>query len=83
MTNCKNFKLIGPLDSGALWIGLFESDLVCFQPIRVQEELLFRKLLQTYVLQVEPLENPILLTPRLVLKAWFLSFSNEYLLERI
>ena len=47
-----------------IWLGQYQSDIVAIQPLRLQEQLIYEKLMHTYALPVQPLENPIQLNCR-------------------
>lgn len=52
------------LKSPDAWVITSETEIMLLNPYRVEEALLFKRLLENHKLPAEPLENPILLTER-------------------
>ena len=64
--NPDKFNLIGPLKSHAVWLCHRGNQLVMFQPIRAQEELIYHRLVGNHILPSVALESPISLNPQWV-----------------
>ncbi|XP_061647818.1 PMS1 protein homolog 1 isoform X3 [Phyllopteryx taeniolatus] len=60
----QGLRLINPLASQSVWVILCGQSLMLLNPFRVQETLLFKRLLQNNILPAVTLQNPIHVTDR-------------------
>ncbi|XP_049629139.1 PMS1 protein homolog 1 [Suncus etruscus] len=65
------------LKSPDAWVITFETEIMLLNPYRVEEALLFKRLLENHKLPAEPLENPILLTESLFNGSHYLEILHK------
>ena len=58
--------MIGASEIPDLWLCLRGTELLCVQPHRIKEQLVYERLLRTYSLPTEPLQHPIRITKQSV-----------------
>ncbi|KAM4626441.1 PMS1 protein homolog 1 isoform 1-T2 [Discoglossus pictus] len=65
-SKAKEFSLISKLNYPGAWITVSEEKIKLLNPYRVEEALLFKRLMEKHKISAEKLESPILLTDRLL-----------------
>ncbi|KAM8933855.1 PMS1 protein homolog 1 [Pelodytes ibericus] len=66
ITDAEEFSLISKLNFPGAWVVATERKIELFNPYRIEEALLFKRLVENHNLSADDLESPIILTDRLL-----------------